>query len=303
VPEARRAAEYHRVGLFTEALEELRVVDSDLRALRKRGWGSLAKRTRSTLLDNRANWRGPGGAPITYRGRRTRKEARAFRRAARTGDLKVSLRAAQAALGDPYAIRRTVYDAGSIGRGPTPERLDRWKDAYPIAFPSQVAANTREHRVPVYFLYSLMTVESTFHPGAISCSNAYGLLQVIPRTGRRIASELALGDWVPERLLKPPMAIKMGSYYVGRLLAKFEGQEPLAAAAYNAGPHRVTTWLSAHPERPMDVFIEEIPFRQARRYTRSVIKHSARYRRIYHGDDGLYVANTLRTNHGAEPNY
>ena len=303
VPEAKRAAEFHRLGLLKESLEELRVVDSDLRALRKRGWGSLAKRTRSTLLDNRASWKGPGGAPIKYRGRRNRKEARAFKKAAKKDNLKVLLRAAQAALGDPYAIRRSEYEGGHIGRTPTAEQLAAWKRAYPIAFREHVEPNTREHGVPVYFLYSLMTVESTFHPGAISSSNAYGLLQVIPRTGRRIASELALGDWVPERLLEPQMAIKMGSYYVGRLLSKFEGQEPLAAAAYNAGPHRVTTWLSAHSERPMDVFIEEIPFRQARRYTRSVIKHSARYRRIYHGDDGLYVANTLRTNHGAEPNY
>ena len=303
VPEAKRAAEYHRLGLMDASLEELRVVDSDLRALRKRGWGSLAKRTRSTLLDNRRSWRGPGGAPIKYQGRRNRKEARAFKKAAKKDNLKGLLRAAQVALGDPYAIRRAVYEGGRIGREPTPDQLAAWKKAYPIAFSEHVATNTREHGVPVYFLYSLMTVESTFHPGAISSSNAYGLLQVIPRTGRRIASELALGDWVPELLLQPEMAIKMGSYYVGRLLNKFEGQEPLAAAAYNAGPHRVTTWLSAHSERPMDVFIEEIPFRQARRYTRSVIKHSARYRRIYHGDDGLYVANTLRTNHGAEPNY
>jgi soluble lytic murein transglycosylase-like protein len=303
VPEAKRAAEFHRLGLLTESLEELRVVDSDLRALRKRGWGSLAKRTRSTLLDNRSSWRGPGGAPIKYHGRRTRKEARDFKRATRNAHLKEALRAAQVALGDPYATRRAVYEGGRIGREPTTKQLATWKAAYPIAFSHYVATNTREHGVPVYFLYSLMTVESTFHPGAISSSNAYGLLQVIPRTGRRIASELSLGDWVPERLLEPAMAIQMGSYYVGRLLNKFEGQEPLAAAAYNAGPHRVTRWLSAHPERPMDVFIEEIPFRQARRYTRSVIKHSARYRRIYHGDDGLYVANTLRTNHGAEPNY
>ncbi|MGB0589833.1 MAG: tetratricopeptide repeat protein [Myxococcota bacterium] len=303
VPEAKRAAEFHRLGLITESLEELRVVDSDLRALRKRGWGSLAKRTRSDLLDNRRSWRGPGGAPIKFRGRRTRKEARDFKRATRDKALRASLRAAQVSLGDPYATRRAVYEGGTIGREPTTEQLAAWKAAYPIAFSNYVSTKTREHGVPVYFLYSLMTVESTFHPGAISSSNAYGLLQVIPRTGRRIASELSLGDWVPERLLEPAMAIEMGSYYVGRLLSKFEGQEPLAAAAYNAGPHRVTTWLSAHPERPMDVFIEEIPFRQARRYTRSVIKHSARYRRIYHGDDGLYVANTLRTNHGAEPNY
>ena len=53
----------------------------------------------------------------------------------------------------------------------------------------------------------------------------------------------------------------------------------------------------------MDVFIEEIPFRQARRYTRKVLMHTARYRRVYHGEEGMYVSNRLDGAHGPTPNY
>lgn len=301
--EARRAYELTRLGKLDEAAAELRVIDADLRAVRKKGWGSLAKRTRSDLLDKRSDKRGPGGIALRRRGRRSRQQARAFYLEVRNSSFKADLRKAQVALGDAYALRRSVFESGRLGNLPTEQSMERWRNAYPIAFVEHVRAETTRRDVPVYFLYSLMKVESAFHPGAISVSNAYGLLQVIPRTGRRVASELSVGNFVPERLLTPQTAIQMGTYYVGRLLGKFQGQEPLAAAAYNAGPHRVSEWLRANPNRPMDVFIDEIPYGQARRYTRSVLKHAARYRRIYHGDATLYVTNQLRASHEPEPNY
>ena len=76
-----------------------------------------------------------------------------------------------------------------------------------------------------------------------------------------------------------------------------------AAAAYNAGPHRVAAWLKANPHRPLDVFIEEIPFRQARGYSKSVLKHTARLRHIYYGEQRMYVPNTLIAEHTQYPNY
>lgn len=300
-----RAAELHRLGFIEHALAELRVVDADLRTVRRRSWLALRDRARSDLLDNRRDKKARGGAHIHNHGRRTKKEAKAFWSASRDGSLKQALRRAQIALGDAYGTRRAAFEMeGTLGTRPdTPERLERWRQAYPIAWPDAMERFTRRHGVPSYFLYGIMVTESTFHPGAISVSDAYGLLQVIPRTGRRVADELGLTEFSPENLLRPETAIYMGSHYMGRLLAKFAGQEPLAAAAYNAGPHRVSGWLAANPDRPMDAFIEEIPFRQARRYTRKVLQQTARYRRVYHGDAAIYVANLLDHGYKAEPNY
>jgi hypothetical protein len=53
----------------------------------------------------------------------------------------------------------------------------------------------------------------------------------------------------------------------------------------------------------LDVFVEEIPFRQARNYTKSVLKHTARLRHTYHGEDRMYVPNTLIATHTEHPNY
>ena len=181
--------------------------------------------------------------------------------------------------------------------------LERWRAAYPLAWSAHIAAACKLFDVPPAFIYGIMTVESAFHAHAVSISHAYGSLQMIPRTGRRVSSELELPSFTPERLLEPAYGIPMGTQYMGRLLDRFHHQEPLAAAAYNAGPHRVAAWLKANPHRPLDVFIEEIPFRQARGYSKSVLKHTARLRHIYYGEQRMYVPNTLIAEHTQYPNY
>lgn len=302
-PEARRALELARLGFDQEALEELRVIDTDRRVIRGRGWRGLISRARSDLLDNRRDPKARGGASAYRRGRRGTAEAREFGRISGDPRLREALRAAQIGLADAYALRRSAVEAGGLGDEPTPATMARWRTAYPLPWPETMATFTAAYGVPGYFLYAIMTVESTFHPHAVSVSDAYGLLQVIPRTGRRVAAELGFGEFSPELLLEPHVAIYMGSHYMGRLLRKFHGQELLAAAAYNAGPHRVAKWLDQRPNEPMDAFLEEIPYRQARGYARRVLEYTAKYLRIYHGEPQVYVSNHLDRRYLAEPNY
>lgn len=295
-PEATRAAELARLGLLDEAIAELRVIDMDLRTL-SRG-GSVSGRARADMLDNRRDKRARGGASLREAGRRDAREAAAFSRAA--SELRAALRDVQRIVAEPYGLRRLAYEQGGFSEY-TPS--DAWRDAYPIAWPHLVATFTGQFDVPPYYLYAVMTVESAFHPHAISVSDAYGLLQMIPRTGRRVAAELGFTEFSPEVLLRPEVNVYFGTYYLSQALRKFHGQEPLAAAAYNAGPHRVAAWLRARGEGPMDMFIEEIPFDQARGYTKSVIRHLARYRAIYHGTERTYVSNALYAEHLPQPNY
>jgi soluble lytic murein transglycosylase len=64
------------------------------------------------------------------------------------------------------------------------------------------------------------------------------------------------------------------------MLAQF-GQLEYALAAYNAGPHRVTKWLSGLEQRPLDEFVEMIPFSETRKYTKRVLASYWNYTRIY----------------------
>jgi soluble lytic murein transglycosylase len=237
---------------------------------------------------------------IRGKSRKTTKQAAAMRR--ESSALRSDLREVQVLLGDPYGTRRAVLENEQWRL--TPQLLaERGPSLFPIAYPEVVRPLSEQFGLPPYYVYAIMTVESAFHPGAVSVSSAYGLVQVIPRTGENLARELGYLDFTPERLLDPAVSIYFGGYYLARLLSRFHGQEPLAAAAYNAGPHRVSKWLMARGDIPLDMFIEDIPYDQARGYTKTVLENIAAYRRIYHGEEHVYLSNVIDPTLGDGPNY
>jgi soluble lytic murein transglycosylase len=83
------------------------------------------------------------------------------------------------------------------------------------------------------------------------------------------------------KLLQPEHSVRLGAVYLRRLLNQFDGNWALAAAAYNAGPHRVKTWLSQFGHLDLDEFIEHIPFRETRLYVKRVAVNSAQYQEIH----------------------
>lgn len=299
LPELARAHQLVRIGKYDAAETELRIVDMDLRALRG-GNTKLLRRGRSDLLDNRRSPKARGGESYRQTRRYDGKQVRAVARVKKA--LRKALREAQVALADPYGMRRQIFESGGLKEGPetTPER---WRQAYPIAWPEAVSTFSKQFAVSPYFIYGVMTVESAFASHPVSVSDAYGVLQVIPKTGRRLSSELGYTEHTPELLLNPEVAIYYGTYYLSSLVKKFNGQELLAAAAYNAGPHRVGAWLDARGKGSMDMFIEEIPYDQARGYAKSVLANIAKFRATYHGESNIYVTNALKRDYSEQPNY
>lgn len=157
---------------------------------------------------------------------------------------------------------------------------DYWTYSYPRAYDRVVEKFSRQFQTPRELIWSIMRAETIYRPDAISPVGARGLMQIMPRTGRKIAS-LGGEDVEVEDLLKPPVSIKYGSQYLQRLSKKFRGSVPLVAAAYNGGPHRVQAWMNYFGGLEMDEFIEHIPFMETRNYVKKVSKYYAIYNLIY----------------------
>jgi soluble lytic murein transglycosylase len=155
-----------------------------------------------------------------------------------------------------------------------------------------------------YLMWAIMTVESSYNPDSISPADAIGLMQVIPRTGIKVAEMLGDEDFGPFDLINEDVAIRHGAFYYSKLVEKFRGQELLAIAGYNGGPHRVAAWMDKRGDSmPMDEFVEEIPFTEARGYTKKVIRFLALYLRIYEGVDQLYIGQNMRMDYLPQPNF
>jgi soluble lytic murein transglycosylase-like protein len=90
-----------------------------------------------------------------------------------------------------------------------------------------------ENALPVEFFARVIWQESRFDARAVSPKGAQGIAQFMPRT----ASWHGLSN-----PFDPLEALRHSAAYLRELLSQF-GNLGLAAAAYNAGPARVSAWL------------------------------------------------------------
>jgi soluble lytic murein transglycosylase len=156
-----------------------------------------------------------------------------------------------------------------------------WEKAYPKAYASFVQDYSQHFGVPVEMIWGIMRAESNYRRDAISPVGAMGLMQVMPFTGQKMAELNQDKDFLPSRLLEPAVAIKMGTLYLKRVLKIFSGNRALAAASYNAGPHRVMSWLGRFGNLELDEFIEHIPFVETRNYVKRVLSNYQVYSDLY----------------------
>ena len=74
------------------------------------------------------------------------------------------------------------------------------------------------------------------------------------------------------------------------MLAKFDNNRVLAAAAYNAGPGRIKIWKSSDGlKRDTAQFIENIPFTETRIYVQNVLLYDAIYKKLLSGKGNLLL--------------
>jgi len=160
--------------------------------------------------------------------------------------------------------------------------LPLWYSAYPRAFERSVSNFSRSFNVQEEFVWAIMRTESQFKADVKSPVGALGLMQLMPYTATQIAKLLKFNEFTPPQLFEPATNIRLGSRYLQRLMKQFEQTLPLAAAAYNAGPHRVRSWLKIFGEKlDMDEFVEHIPYLETRNYVKKVVHNYYIYRQLY----------------------
>jgi len=156
-----------------------------------------------------------------------------------------------------------------------------WRLAFPMPYRASIENYSREHALDPYLVAALIRQESEFNPKAVSHSNARGLTQVLPGTGRELSRKLKIPRYRTAMLFTPDTNVKIGTYYLKALADQLQGKWEVALASYNAGKSRVTAWLAASEFREPAEFVESIPFSETRLYVQSVLRNADVYRRLY----------------------
>lgn len=106
-----------------------------------------------------------------------------------------------------------------------------------------------EYGVNPRLVMAVIRAESNFEPTAISPKNAQGLMQLIPETAVRFNVR---------KPFDPEQNIRGGMSYLRWLLAYFEGNVALVAAAYNAGEGAVNRFRGVPPYAETRGYVKRI---------------------------------------------
>lgn len=159
----------------------------------------------------------------------------------------------------------------------TVAEVEHWGDydlRFPMPYREQVLSNAEAQSLDPAWVYGVMRRESAFMEDARSDKGALGLMQVMPYTARSVARRLGLRRPSQYDILDVDRNITLGSAYLRQVLDRFDGNQVLATAAYNAGSNAVRRWLPESEEMPADLWVETVPYRETRGYVAAVMAYT-----------------------------
>jgi soluble lytic murein transglycosylase-like protein len=160
--------------------------------------------------------------------------------------------------------------------------------AFPKEFFETVKVQSKQNKLDPVLVLSLIRQESSFNVKAVSTSGALGLMQMIPPTAKEVAQALKIKDLeLPYSMYVPETNIKMGTYYIAKMIRDFQSNIPLGLAAYNAGPTKVKRWMNSSGMKPQltsspeyDVWIDMLPWAETRFYVKAILRNYLIYQLV-----------------------
>jgi soluble lytic murein transglycosylase len=176
------------------------------------------------------------------------------------------------------AMRRAYPQFLAAGGEALPEEI--LTVIFPVDHWNVIQQHALGKQLDRFLVAALIAQESTFQADIKSAANAWGLMQIVPATGREYALRLGIRPFSTNRLTDPEVNVQIGTTYFSDLVKRFGGVVP-ALAAYNAGPSRVVKWTAERPGMEQEVFIDDIPFAETQNYVKRILGTAEDYRRLY----------------------
>ena len=134
-------------------------------------------------------------------------------------------------------------------------------------------------------VHAIIKQESGFAQMAVSHVGALGFMQLMPGTAKLVAKELGVKYDQKKLTHDINYNVRLGSFYIKKLIDEFNGSEMLAIASYNAGPNATKRWINEFydPRLEKDYnkivdWIELITYSETRNYVQRIIENMIVYK-------------------------
>jgi soluble lytic murein transglycosylase len=161
--------------------------------------------------------------------------------------------------------------------------LAYWELVFPRPYWQALESDAKANGLDPYLVASLIRQESEFNPEAVSRANAYGLMQLLPSTGKSIAKREGDRHFTTSELLDPTTNLHLGTIDLRHSIDRYNGQIEYALAAYNAGDAPVHQWMSTNNYKDIAEWVESIPYTETREYVQGILRNREVYRAVYAG--------------------
>ena len=136
-------------------------------------------------------------------------------------------------------------------------------------YASAVVDFSNEYDVPIPLILAVTRQESAFNPKAVSHAGAQGLMQLMPGTARECAGDIGKRY---SNIFHVGTNVQFGTFYLRKMLTRFNEDTELAVKAYNAGPNYVSKVLAKiyrnYPAETID-------------YSKKVLQYLEEYKTFY----------------------
>ena len=144
---------------------------------------------------------------------------------------------------------------------------------YPLKYSATIREASEENGLEPAFVAGVIYTESRFRPDVESHREAYGLMQLLPESARFIQRKSGIeGDYHD-----PEVNVRLGTWFLGYLEDRYQGDERLMLAAYNSGEGTVDAWVS---DEGFDI-AKDIPYKETRHYVNDALEARKAYEEIY----------------------
>ncbi len=151
---------------------------------------------------------------------------------------------------------------------------------FPLDYVPLIKRYSAQHDLDPFVVAALIGQESSYVADVRSPANAWGLMQILPSTGRQLARVDGVRRFRTQMLTDPETNVRLGTRYLATLVRN-HGGVPYALAAYNAGAARVIRWKAQRGNIEQAEFIDDIPFPETQIYVKKILGTAVDYRRLY----------------------